>query len=136
MSVSVPQNKLAWTHMNPEKIGVYKRAELNQKCSVTAMKHMAPWDTQMYRTKIARIYMPQKKHVHCHPTNKSGGKYWAIDFEGWGNYKSPLMGWTSATMDTTSNYKCGVTMKFGKLADAVAYAEAMGWGFDIMYPTN
>ena len=122
--------------MNPEKIGVYKRPEHNVKVSTTAMKHMAPWDTQMYRHKIARIYMPQKKHVHCHPTNKSGGKYWTIDFDTWGTYKSPLMGWTSASMDTYSNYKCNMTMKFGKLADAVAYAEVMGWGFDIMYPTN
>ncbi len=39
-------------------------------------------------------------------------------------------------MDVYSNYKCNLTMKFGKLADAVAYAEVMGWGFDIMYPTN
>ena len=46
------------------------------------------------------------------------------------------MGWTSASMDTYSNYKCNLTFKFGKLADAVAYAEAMGWGFDITYPTN
>ena len=57
-SVSVPAHKLAYTHMNPEKIGVYKRPEHNVKCSTTAMKHMAPWDTQMYRNKIARIYMP------------------------------------------------------------------------------
>ena len=57
-SVSVPVNRLAFTHLNPEKIGYYKRPEHNEKCSTTAMKHMAPWDTQMYRHKIARIYMP------------------------------------------------------------------------------
>ena len=110
-SVSVPRDKLAWTHMNPEKIGAYKRPELNTKASITSMKNMAPWDTQMYRHKIARIYMPQKKHLHCHPTNKTAGKYWAIEFDSWGTYKSPLMGWTSASMDTYQT----VQMKFGKL---------------------
>ena len=64
---------------------------------------MAPWDTQLARNKIARIYMPQKKHVHCHPTNKTMGKFWAIDFESMGCYKSPLMGWTSASHDTYNN---------------------------------
>ena len=42
------------------------------------------------------------------------------------------MGWTSATADTYS----GVTVRLARLQDAVAYCEAMGWGYDIMYPTN
>ena len=76
--------------------------------------------------------MPQRKHVHCHPSNKTDGKYWAIEFASDGCYKSPLMGWTRATMDSYSNVK----MSFGKLSDAVAYAETMGWGYDISYPQH
>ena len=60
------------------------------------------------------------------------GEFWAIDFEGYGCYKSPLMGWTSATHDTHAN----VYMRFGKLQDAVNYAMSMGWGYDIMMPNS
>jgi len=58
MSVSVPEDKLAWTHLNPEKIGSYKRSELNVKASTTAHKWMGIADDTKYRSKIARIYMP------------------------------------------------------------------------------
>lgn len=132
MSVSVSRENMRFTHMNPEKIGVYKRPELNTRCSTTAHNWSAPWDTQSYRNRIARIYMPQKKHVHNHPFNKSIGKYWQLDFESYGSYKSPLMGWTSGSHDAYNT----VQVKFGKLQDAVAYAESNGWGYDIMYPTN
>ena len=131
-SVSVPIDRLMFTHLNPEKIGAYKRPEHNIRCSASAARNMAPWDRQQYRSKIARIYMPQRKHLHCHPTNKSMGNHWAIEFSSWGQYKSPLMGWTSATSDTFSD----VTIRFGKLQDAVGHCLAMGWGYDIMYPTN
>ena len=60
------------------------------------------------------------------------GKYWAIEFPSEGTYKSPLMGWTSASHDTFSNTQ----VRFGKLQDAVATCIASGWGYDIMYPTN
>jgi hypothetical protein len=110
-SVSVPLAKLAFTHQNPEKIGAFKRPEHNVSCSATAHLFMAPWDRQQYRSKIARIYMPQRKHLHCHPTDKRVGKGWAIEFDSWGQYKSPLMGWTSATSDTYSD----VTIRVGKL---------------------
>ena len=76
--------------------------------------------------------MTQKKHLHCHPTNKSDGTYWKIDFGTWGHHRSPLMGWGKATMDTWND----VSMSFGRLADAVAYAETMGWGYDVSYPTH
>lgn len=76
--------------------------------------------------------MTQKKHLHCHPTNKSDGTYWKIDFGTWGHHRSPLMGWGKATMDTWND----VSMSFGRLADAVAYAETMGWGYVVSYPTH
>jgi hypothetical protein len=117
--------------MNPQRIGAYKRPEHNVKAGNTAAAWMAPWDTQLYRSKIARIYMPQRKHVHCHPVVKKE-KYWCIQFESMGSYKSPLMGWTSASHDVYNN----VHVKFGKLADAIAYAESNGWGYDVSYPTN
>ena len=76
--------------------------------------------------------MPQRKHLHCHPTDHRPNNHWAIEFDSAGQWKSPLMGWTSATADTYS----GVTVRLARLQDAVAYCEAMGWGYDIMYPTN
>merc|ERR1719491_2037950 len=27
-------------------------------------------------------------------------------------------------------------MEFGRLNDAIAYAETMGWGYDVSYPTH
>ena len=93
---------------------------------------MAPWDRQIYRHKIARIYMPQRKHVHCHPQNKNWGKGWAIEFDSWGQYKSPLMGWTTASHDVMNT----TSVRFGQLQDAVEYCTKMGWGYDIMLPTG
>ncbi len=58
MSVSVPEDRLAWTHLNPEKIGSYKRPEHNVKASTTAHKWMGVSDDKKFRSKIARIYMP------------------------------------------------------------------------------
>ena len=57
-SVSVPEDRLAWTHLNPEKIGSYKRPEHNSRASAGALKWIAPWDDKKFRSKIARIYMP------------------------------------------------------------------------------
>lgn len=81
-------------------VGSYKRPELNVRASAGSRKWTSPWDMQRYRYKVARIYMPQNKHVHFHPTNKSKGNYWALDFADWGSYKNPTMGWTSGTQDT------------------------------------
>lgn len=131
-SVSVPAGMLEYTHLNPEKIGAYKRPEHNVKSSTKDARWMAPWDRQLYRSKVARIYMPQRKHVHCHPTNKTMGHHWALEFASWGNYKSPLMGWTSGSEDVYDR----VSMKFGTLDSAVSHCVAMGWGYDISYPTG
>jgi ETC complex I subunit conserved region len=115
---------------NPEKIGFYKREELNEVASRSAYIHSNPWDMQIYRSKIARIYHPQKKHVHNHPNNKNIGKHWVIEFESWGTYKSPLNFFTSGTRDTYSKH----AIKVPTLTAAIKTCEMMGWGFDILYP--
>lgn len=135
-SVTLDAMSLRYTHMNPKRIGHFKRPEHNTKSSNVDNAYTAPWDTQRHRHKIARIYMPQRKHVHCHPTNKTVGKYWAIEFDSATHFKSPLMGWTSATHDS---FACGtsgmgVHAKYGRLQDAVSYCEANGWGYDILMP--
>ena len=130
-SVSVQGDALRFVKANPDGIGFYKREELNTKAS-SGYCWSSPWDKQDNRYRVARIYMPQRKHVHCHPTNKTDGTYWAIDFGNWGMHKSPLMGWKSGTQDVYHNMQ----MSFGRLSDAVAYAETMGWGFDIEHPSH
>ena len=40
------------------------------------------------------------------------------------------MGWSRGTLDTFNNLQ----MNFGRLSDAIGYAEAMGWGYDVMHP--
>ena len=118
--------------MNPHKIGIYKRPEHNASASWSTNRWMSPWTTQQMRNRVVRIYMPQRKHVHCHPQNKSIGKYWVIEFDNWGSYKSPLMGWTNGTHDAFNNHQ----MKFPRLKDAITFAQASGWGYDVSYPTN
>lgn len=129
-SVSASNDELRFTKANESGVGFYKREELNVKASGGSFYWSSPWDTQAQRYKIARIYMVQRKHVHCHPSNKSDGSGWTIDFGSWGHHKSPLMGWSRGTQDTFAN----VQMTFGRLNDAVDYAQAMGWGFDVMQP--
>ena len=43
--------------------------------------------------------MPQKKHVHCHPADKTIGKFWAIDFPTESTFKSNLMNWSNSSND-------------------------------------
>lgn len=76
--------------------------------------------------------MPMRKHVHCHPSNKTIGKGWVLEFDNWGSYKSPLMGWTNGSHDVFNN----TNVKFGMLQDAIAYCVSNGWGYDVQYPTN
>ena len=85
---------------------------------------------------MCRIYVPQKKHLHCHPANKQVGKYWAVDFEHAGHFKSLLMGWTRAGHDPYSFMSSpmqtnSMHVKFGKLSDAVEFVQNMGWGYDV-----
>jgi hypothetical protein len=97
MSVSATADQVRYVKANPEGIGSYKREELNVNSSTGAYIWSSPWDTQAQRYKIARIYMKQRKHLHCHPTNKTDGLGWTIDFGSWGHHKVPLMGWASGT---------------------------------------
>jgi len=128
-SVQPQGDALRFVKANPHHIGQYKREELNTKASASFW-HSSPWDGQWHRYKIARIYMIQRKHVHCHPSNKSAGNGWTIDFSNTAMHKTPLMGWCRGTQDMFHN----VQINFGRLADAVDYAKAMGWGYDITYP--
>ena len=102
------------------------------KASAGAYIWSSIWETQEQRYKIARIYMKQRKHLHCHPTNKTDGSGWTIDFGSWGHHKPTLMGWSTGTQDTFYN----VNMHFGRLNDAIAYAETMGWGYDVLHPNH
>lgn len=126
-SVSLGDEALRHVKANPKGQGFYKREELNVKASQGALVWSQPQDMQTQRYKIARIYMSQRKHVHCHPTNKTDGHGWTIDFGTWGHHKAPLMGWGRGTLDTYYN----VNMTFGRLSDAIAHAETMGWGYDV-----
>ena len=92
-------------------------------------------DVIKYQSKTARIYMPQKKHVHNHPADKTMSNYWVIDFDTDSTFKSPLMQWTSATNDCFSSKGDNLQMRFPSVECAVAYAKMMGWGYDVMYPT-
>ena len=130
MSV-VPDRGDLQVKANVDRVGFYKRDENNVRSSRSAYIYSNPWDEQVYRSKIARIYHPQRKHVHNHPSNKTIGKHWVIEFESWGSYKSPLMFFSSATRDTYSKH----TMKVQTLSAAIKTCEMMGWGFDILYPT-
>ena len=130
MSVTDQGSGLRNVAANPDGIGFYKREELNVKAGPGSYVWSSPWEDQVNRYRVARIYMPQRKHVHCHPTNKSDGVGWRIDFGTQGHYRSALMGWSRATHDTWYN----VQMDFGRLKDAIAYAETMGWGYDVYHP--
>ena len=97
MSISGDVEERAFVAANPKGVGFYKREELNTRASAGGLYHFAPWDGQEQRYKIARIFMRQRKHLHCHPTNKTDGSGWTIEFGAWGHHKAPLMGWKSGT---------------------------------------
>ena len=78
--------------------------------------------------------MPQRKHVHCHPADKTIGNYWVVDFETESTFKSPLMQWTSGTCDTFYSKGDNFQMRFPDVNAAVEFCESMGFGYDVMYP--
>ena len=131
MSVA-PDRDALHVKSNVDRVGYYKREELNERASRSFYIYSNPWDNQWGRNKIARIYHPQKKHVHNHPNNKTIGTHWVIEFESYGTYKSPLQLWTSGTRDPYSK----LSMKVPTLSAAVKTCEMMGWGFDVLYPTQ
>ena len=55
-SVQVDRSDLHYK-TNTDKVGVYKREELNVSASAGA-ESLTPWDGQNHRYRIARIYMP------------------------------------------------------------------------------
>ena len=131
-AVALDFTELNFVKANKDKVGFYKREELNAKASNAMYCHSDPGNTQDHRYRVCRIYMPQMKHCHNHPTNKTPGNYWAIEFDNWGSNKSQLMGWSKSTHDVYGNLSISV----GTLKDAIAYAEAHGWGYDVMLPTH
>ena len=78
--------------------------------------------------------MPQRKHVHCHPTNKTYGNYWTVELEHAGSFRSKLMGWGRSTLDPVANDKASTRFVFGKLSDAVDFARSSGYGLDVSFP--
>ena len=132
-SVCTQGDALSYVKANPDGIGFFKRPELNTKASGSGVRWADPLARmEPNRDRVCRIYMPQRKHVHCHPTNKTDGNYWAIEFATIGNHKSPLMGWKTGSQDVMGDVK----ITFGTLSAAIAYAEMNGWGFDVMYPNK
>ncbi|CDW85115.1 nadh dehydrogenase [Stylonychia lemnae] len=128
-SVSLPREDIH-PSFNTDKVGLYKRPQMDETSSGTAYTQAQISETNYSKNKIARIYHPQRKHVHNHPVNKNIGKHWVIEFQAASSYKSPLMGWTSATTDSFAKTKFVV----GSLSAAVRYCESMGWGYDVLYP--
>ena len=72
--------------------------------------------------------------MHCHPQNKFIGKHWVVDFDTQSTYKSPLMGWTSATTDSFYSKGDNLQTMFPTAEAAVAYCKMMGWGYTVTYP--
>jgi len=130
---TTPNQEHLQVKANPEKIGFFKREELNEKASSFGVQWSTIWNLpQEHRYRVARVYQPQRKHVHYHPANKEVGKFWVIEFESWGNYKSPLMFWTTGSLDSLHRQQ----IKVPNLYLAIKYCETMGWGYDVQYPRH
>ena len=87
-----------------------------------------------FQLRHAHIYYPQTKHVHNHPANKTIGTHWVVDFDTTSTYKSPLMGWTSATTDSFHSKGDNLQTAFPSAESAVSYCQMNGWGYTISYP--
>ena len=132
-SVQPPRSGLAFK-VNKDQVGVTKRANPGVLSSGNIAMTDTWTDMARFQNRSARIYMPQRKHLHCHPSDKTIGKYWVIDFETTSTYKSPLMQWSSASLDPFHSKGDNLQMKFPSVNAAVNYAEMMGWGYDVTYP--
>ena len=123
--------------INTDKVGLRRRPHQGVQSSGSA--HITTETNTNWAklaNKVARIYMPERKHVHNHPCDKTIGKYWVLDLEHESTYKSPLMQWTSASTDCFHSKGDNVQVKFPDVESAVNYAESQGWGFDIIYPRH
>lgn len=58
------------------------------------------------------------------------GYRWRIDFESWGQYKSPLMHWGRASNDVLSRHYINAN----NMHSAIEYCQENGWGYDVQYP--
>ena len=133
-SVQISLDKIYYS-TNTDKVGLRVRPHQGVQSGSTGFIHADPTsDSMKFQDRIARIYMPQKKHVHNHPADKTIGKYWVIDFEPVSTFKSPLMQWTSATIDPFDSKGDNVQARFASVEAAVAFARKMGWGYDVQYP--
>ena len=133
-SVQPNRNSMAMA-VNKDCVGVTKRPNVGVNSSGSTVITSDVWTAfGLFQNKVARIYMPQRKHVHCHPADKTIGKYWAIDFGTESTYKSPLMQWTSASCDPFHSKGDNLQMKFPSVNSAIDYCEMMGWGWDVSYP--
>ncbi len=126
----VPDSKALHPSVNTDKVGYYKRPQMDESSSRSGLQHSLVWDGLEGRNMIARIYHPSKKHLHNHPTNKLTGTHWVIEFQSASQFKSPLMNWTSASTDSYGKLR----MVVGSLSAAVKTCETMGWGYDVLYP--
>ena len=121
--------------LNKEKVGLTKAPHMGISSSGSAVNSTDMWaDVQRVQSKIAHIYMPQKKHVHNHSADKTMSNYWAIDFDTESTYKSPLMQWTSATNDAFYSKGDNLQIRFPSVEDAITHAKMMGWGYTVSYP--
>ena len=111
-----------YVSQNKKGIGYYQRPAMNTIAGASGYTTSCVWDGQHNRYRVARIFMPQKKHVHNHPTIKTACNYWTIELENWGSYRSPLMGWGRGTFDPLANNKTLSNVIFGRLSDAVSFA--------------
>ena len=120
---------------NKDKVGFSRRPVQGALTSGSANMTTDPYsDFVKHQSRTARIYMPQKKHVHNHPADKSIGKYWAIDFETESTFKSPLMQWTSASNDPFHSKGDNLQIRFPSVNAAIDHCEMMGFGYDVQYP--
>lgn len=85
--------------------------------------------SKAHQRRVVRIYQPDIRVMQNTPRIPRGG-IWVIEFEPWGTYKSPLMGWGRATMDIHDRWQ----IRASDLDSLVEFAKRMGWGYEIDYP--
>ena len=72
-SVQPNQNELAFSR-NTDKVGVTKRPDVSTLAGGAGGLLGDPKiDFARWQNRVARIYMPQRKHVHCHSADKTIG---------------------------------------------------------------
>ena len=62
---------------------MYKHHALNELASGSALNRINPFETMMFRKRIARIYQPQARHLQDTP-ERVIGDMWRIELETFG----------------------------------------------------